>query len=294
VWGRQRKWDEKLLFNSIGIIIDFLLFATFVIQELEIMDWYKINKVLGLSDEGIEKIRDFFWNVSRLKVKLSKDDKALCRSWGISERLAKIVKSHSVSEIVRLPSVDNEGNVDFDNPDDGICAFYVRKDIESLEEIHRVIYRNKQRYQEKGYNLFYFQGNQYEENYMALVRNKTDVDLLRWSKTNGINHDIDNADVIAKIEEWQRKYDFVLWGCDRDWLHLFFIHEQPQYDFQLGASNKKYYKKYNLWKERTPKFKDFAKEVIEFCPDAIHQIYGSKTKLIKAMEQMNGVYLWWD
>lgn len=161
--------------------------------------------------------------------------------------MAKIVKSHTVSEIIRLPSVDDDGNLDFENPTDGICAFYVRKDIESM-----------------------------------------------WSKTNGINHGIDNTGGIEKIEEWQQKYDLVLWGCGRDWLHLFFIHEEPTYNFQLGASNEKYFREHKLWKERTPRFKDFAKEVAEFCPDTITQIYGSKTKLINAMKELNGVYLWWD
>lgn len=259
------------------------------------MDWYKLNKVLGLSDEGIEKVRDFFRNISRLKIKLSENEKQLCKSFGIDKRLAKILKSDNISEIKFLPSVNDYGKVDFENKDvDGICAFYVRKDDESMEEIHRVIYRNKQKYLDKGYELFYFQGEQYGEYYMALVRNKTITGILEWSKTNGINHDIDNADVIAKIEQWQQQYDFVLWGCGRDWLHIFFIHEQPKYDFQLGASNRKYFKKNKLWEERTPKFKVFANEIIEFCPDSITQIYGSKAKLIKGMQQMNGVYLWWD
>lgn len=258
------------------------------------MDWYKLNKVLGLSDEGLEKLRDFFHNISRRKIKLSNDEKQLCKSFGIDERLAKIVKSHNVSEITPIPSVDPYGNVDFDNPADGICSFYVRKNIESFEEIHRVIYRNKQKYSEKGYELFYFEGNRYQENYMALAKGKTITDILKWRQTNGINHNIDNSDLIAKIEEWQQKYDFVLWGCGRDWLQIFFIHEEPKYNSQLGASNKKYFKKHKLWKERTPVFKKFADEVVEFCPDLLTQVYGSKRKLIEGMKQINGVYMWWD
>lgn len=259
------------------------------------MDWYKANKVLGFSDETIEKIQDFFYHVSRRKIKLTEKEKQLCKSVGIDSRLAKIVKSHNVSEITLLPSVLDYRNLDFENPGlGGICAFYVRKDDESMEEIHRVIYRFKQKYQDKGYDIFYFDGKQYGEYYMALVKNKTTSDILRWQQTNGVNHDFDNSDVIAKIEEWQQRYDLVLWGCGGDWLHIFFIHEQPQYNFQLGASNEKYHKKHKLWDERTPKFKKFADEVIQFCPDSITQIYRNKTELIREMERMNGVYLWWD
>lgn len=259
------------------------------------MDWYKLNKVLGLSDEGIEKVRDFFWYISRLRIKISKNERELCKSVGINGNLSKIVKSHNTSEIKLLPSIIDHRNLDFKNTSpDGICALYVRKDINSMEELHRIIYRKKQKYLDKGYELFYFDGKNYDEYYMALVNNKTLTDILKWCQTNGINHGIDNSDLIAKIEEWQQKYDFVLWGCGQDWLQIFFIHEEPKYDFQLGASNKKYYAQRKKWEERTPKFKKFADEVAEFCPDLLTQVYGSKKKLIEGMQQINGVYMWWD
>ena len=262
---------------------------------MSIFNLDKLNKVLGLSDEGIEKIRDFCYNISRLKIKLSEKEKTLCESLGINSNLTKIVKSHNVSEIRALPSVNEYGEMDFENSTDGICAFYVMKNMESTSEIHRIIYRNKQKYLKKGYNLFYFQGDKYGEYYMALVKEKTDIDILKWRKTDGINHDITNSDLIEKIEEWQQRYDFVLWGCGRDWLQIFFIHEAPVYNFQLGASNEKYYKKYKIWEKRTPKFnKEFAGEVAEFCPDLLTQVYGSRRKLMEGMRQINGVYLWWD
>ena len=255
----------------------------------------KLNKVLGFSDESIEKIKDFFIAVSRLKIKLSEKEKTLCKSFGINNNLAKIVKSHSVSEIRKLPSVSEYGEMSFDNTTDGICAFYVLKEFDDTSEIHRVIYRNKQKYLRKGYNLFYFQGDKYGEYYMALAKEKTDIDILKWRQTDGINYDISNSDLIEKIKEWQQKYDFVLWGCGRDWLQIFFVHEAPVPDFQLGASNEKYFIKNKLWDKRTPKFhKEFANEVAEFCPDLLTQVYGSKSKLIKGMQQINGVYLWWD
>ncbi len=258
------------------------------------MNYDKLNSILGFSDETIEKIKDFFNAVSRLNIKLSKDEKALCRSIGIDDHSASIIKSCNVSEITKLPQCDQYGKMDFDNTADGICAFYVGKHAECTDEIHRVIYRNKLTYFKKGYNLFYFEGDQYREYYMALAKGKTDIDILKWSQTNGINHGIDNSDLTAKIKEWRQKYDFVLWGCGRDWLQLFFIHEQPKYDFQLGVSNKKYREKHKMWEERTPKFKKFADEVAEFCPDLLTQVYGSKKKLIEGMQQINGVYLWWD
>jgi len=257
------------------------------------MDWYKANKVWGFSDETIEKIRDFFYHFSRRNIKLTEEEKRLCQSAGIDPRLARIIKSHNTSEITLLPSVLDYRNLDFKKPGlDGICAFYVRKDDESMEDIHRVIYRNKQKYLKKGYNLFYFDGKQYGEYYMALAKNKTTSDILRWQQTNGVNHNFDNADVIAKIEKWQEQYDLVLWGCGGDWLHIFFVHEPPKYNGPFPK--KEFYDKFKLWDKRTPKWRKFAEEVIQFCPDSITQIYRNKTELIREMEHLNGVYLWWD
>lgn len=257
------------------------------------MDWYKTNKILGFSDETIVKIKDFFWNISRWKIKLSQKEKQVCESFGIDKCLAKVVKSHNVSDILPLPSVLGSRNLDFENPGlEGICGLYVQKDPKSMNDIHRVIYRNKQKYMNKGYNLFYFDGKKYGEYYMALAKDKTTSDILRWQQTNGINHGFDNADVIAKIEEWQKRYDLVLWGCGTDWLHIFFVHERPMYNGLF--TNKEFNEKSKLWNKRTPKFKKFADEVIQFCPDLITQMYRNKTQLIKGMEHLNGVHLWWD
>jgi hypothetical protein len=258
------------------------------------MDYNKLNGILGFSAESIEKIRDFFYKISQLKIKLSKEEKILCKSIGIDEHLARIVKSHNACKIKLLPNCNQYGEMDFNCKADGICAFYVRKNIESTSEIYRVIYRNKQKYFNKGYNLFVFEAGGYEHYYMALVKGKTDIDILKWRQTNGINHNIDNSKLIAKIEQWQQKYDLVLWGCGGDWLRIFFIHEEPEYNSQLGRSNKKYYEKRKIWKERTPEFKKFAEEVYEFCPDIVTQGAGNKKNLIETMRQMNGVYLWWD
>ena len=256
------------------------------------MNWYKINKVLGLSDEGLEKLKDFFFNISCFNIKLSKDEKDLCTSCGIDNNLAKILKAQNTSEIIKLPSI-NDGEMDFDNTSDGVCALYCN-DVNSIQDIERIVCRNKQKYLKKGYNLFYFEGNRYTEIYMALAPKQSDNDILQWSKVNGINYDIDNDAVIAKISEWQQRYDFVLGGCGRDWLHIFFTHREPSYNHQLGASNSKYNQRYKLWKERTPKFKDFASEVITFCPDTIIQIHSSKAELVQSMAQSNSLYLWWD
>lgn len=259
---------------------------------------YKLNPVLGFSDETIEKIVDFFTAISRLKIKLSEAEENLCKSLDIDERLAVILKSHNVSQITQIPICDEFGKLDFNVHTEGICALYVMQKADSTSEIHRILYRNKLDYLKKGYNLFSFSGRYNEGNYLALSKAKTDIDVLRWRRTDGINHSIDNEQLIAKIEEWQQKYDLVLWGCGADWLHLFFVHEEPKYDGQLssqfGNKRKKFNQQFMLWDKRTPKFNKFAVEIAEFCPDLITQVYKNKTKLIHEMKRMNGVYLWWD
>jgi len=246
------------------------------------MDYDKLNKYLGLKDETIENIKDFVYKTSRLNIRLSKEDKALCKSYGIKKRLAKIVKFCNEINLQPLPDCHEYGEIDFESKADGICALYDRKNNDPVSEIHRVVYRNKLKYLKKGYNLFCFGGEKNGLDYMALVKGKTDLEILKWRKTHGINHNIDNPALIAKIEEWQQKYDFVLCSCGRDELQIYFLHEEPSlHDQAFGLPNEVYNKKYKLWKERTPNFKKFADEVADFCPDLITQVYGSKNKLIK-------------
>ncbi|MDR2882938.1 MAG: DUF4253 domain-containing protein, partial [Alistipes sp.] len=175
-----------------------------------------------------------------------------------------------------------------------ICSFWADKNGNADEEINRIIYRNKLRYRDSGYNLFHFDtGSGWpDNNYLAVAKGKTDIDILRWRGTNGTNPGIDNDALIAKVEEWQRRYDLVLWGCGADWMRIFFIHEAPEY--LGGTRSAKWYEQSRLWDTRTPKFRKFAEEVIEFCPDLVLQVYKNKTALIKEMERVNGVYFWWD
>jgi hypothetical protein len=48
------------------------------------------------------------------------------------------------------------------------------------------------------------------------------------------------------------------------------------------------------FKDKLENVEGFAKEVYEFCPDAIDQGAGDMPTLIKGIEDLNGMYFWWD
>ncbi|MDR2882549.1 MAG: hypothetical protein LBU98_02020, partial [Alistipes sp.] len=123
------------------------------------MDWHKVNKrlALGLTGEQEEKITDFFRRISRWKIKVLAGEKIFCEDMGVDPRLAAIVKSGNDARIRLLPG-GGDYDVDFDRPPDleGICSFWADKNGNADEEINRIIYRNKLRYRDSGYNLFHF------------------------------------------------------------------------------------------------------------------------------------------
>ena len=96
-----------------------------------------------------------------------------------------------------------------------------------------------------------------------------DAGYLAIARTDGINHDLDHAAVMAKYREWHAKYGLRLVGAGLDWLEAEF--ERPPAD----------------WKA-------FAREVQAFCPDIVDQGTGDVDALAREMEQQNTLYLWWD
>lgn len=104
---------------------------------------------------------------------------------------------------------------------------------------------------------------------IAILANTDPWFYLKTVKTNGVNYDIGHDQVIQRLKEWDTLYGLRLNGAGMDWLHAGF--ERPP---QNWAS--------------------FADEVYEFCPDVVDQGTGSVESLAEALEEMRGVYLWWD
>ena len=197
---------------------------------------------------------------------LTEQEKSLCKSLDINENVAVEIKTVSKSVIEQLPQINEYGEV-LEEKFEGICSKVPTVNYMVSPKILDFVSKNKSKFQERNYNLFVFDSG--ESNYLAVIKGKSDAEILKWRQTHGINHDIDNDSVISKLQEWKSKNDFILLGAGRDWLQIQFIYQ-------------------------TPDFAEFAKEVYEFCPDIVDQGVGDFEKLAPEMKRMNGVFLWWD
>jgi hypothetical protein len=197
---------------------------------------------------------------------LTKQEKALCESLGIDENIALEIKNLSKSAIEQLPQINEYGEV-LEEKIDGIRSKAPTVNYMFSPETLRFVSKNKLKFKEQNYNLFIFDSG--ENYYLAVIKGKSDTEILNWRQTNGINYDIDNDSLISKLQEWKSKNDFILLGAGMDWLEIQFTNQ-------------------------TPDFNEFAKEVYEFCPDIVDQGVGDFERLAPEMKRMNGVFLWWD
>jgi len=197
---------------------------------------------------------------------LTEQEKSLCKSLDINENVAVEMKTVSKSVIEQLPQINEYGEV-LAEKFEGICSKVPTVNYMVSPKILDFVSKNKSKFQERNYNLFVFDSG--ESNYLAVIKGKSDTEILKWRQTNGINYDIDNDSIISKLQEWKSKNDFILLGAGMDWLQIQFIYQ-------------------------TPDFAEFAKEVYEFCPDIVDQGIGDVEKLAPEMKRMNGVFLWWD
>ncbi len=173
------------------------------------------------------------------------------------------LKNLTQTELRQLPSIDQEtGDIINDIYFNGVYT------ETSEENAIKFVTNLKNKFRENSYLIFIFEGEDDKKN-VAVIKGTDDLDILRYRKTNGINYDLENEDVLKKISEWKTKYGLIVIGCSRDWLQL----EFDKLPSDIAA---------------------FAEEVYEFCPDSVDQGVGSIDKLKEAITEMNGVWLWWD
>lgn len=195
------------------------------------------------------------------KSMMSSSEMAVCKSSAFDAELAELIKDETKNEVVQIPQVNELGEM-IDCMGAGICSL--------VEEDQGLAFveKQKERFRAKGYLLFVFEDgdNRY---FVASIKGSDDLDILRWRKTNGINHGHENGDIVAKLAGWKKAFGFVVLGVGMDWTHLKF--------------------------DRMPDdVAAFANEVYEFCPDSVDQGAGDVESLAEMINGMHGVYLWWD
>lgn len=173
------------------------------------------------------------------------------------------LKSLTKNELKQLPEIDQEtGEVLSDKFYNGI--FSETTEEKAVEFVKKL----KTNYRKNGYLIFVFEGEDDKKN-VAVIKGSDDLDIIRYRRTDGINYDLENEDVVNKISEWKSKYGLTVIGCSRDWLQI---------EFDKLPTN----------------IDAFAKEVYEFCPDSVDQGVGTIDRLKDAIKEMNGLWLWWD
>jgi hypothetical protein len=176
--------------------------------------------------------------------------------------LMKELKNETKSELIQLPAIDQETADILDEFYNGIHSNTTE------EKANSIVKRLKEKFRAKGYLIFAFTGED-DSKSIGVIKGTNDLDILRYRRTDGINHDYENDDIVAKISEWNDKYGLTIIGCGRDWLEL----EFKKLPTDLDA---------------------FSEEVYEFCPDSVDQGVEEVENLKLLIKEMNGIWLWWD
>jgi hypothetical protein len=127
----------------------------------------------------------------------------------------------------------------------------------------------KSKDKDKGYLIFVSQNGYETPSTVSIIKSTDQFDILKIQKTDGINYDLENEDVIEKTKIMGYKYGIEILGADYDWV-----------DFTITVPS-----------DSIP---DFAKEVYEFCPDAVDQGVGEVVELEKMIGEFKRLVLWWD
>jgi hypothetical protein len=193
---------------------------------------------------------------------LSPKETALVNKLDFNIELMKELKTETKAEIIQLPAIDQEtGEV--------LNEFYngIQSNIPE-EQANSIVKNLKEKFRTKGYLIFVFTGDE-DTKSIAVIKGTNDLDILRYRRTDGINHGYENEDIVAKISEWNDKFGLTVIGCGRDWLELEFKNLPTDLD-------------------------SFSEEVYKFCPDSVDQGVEKVENLKELIKETNGIWLWWD
>ena len=191
---------------------------------------------------------------------LTEADRILATEIGFDENILLTIRKLG-SEPIRMEGIDEEYETILA---DGFT-------IEVHQDKARGVIRDlRQEYADSGYLIFLQEVHfGFQPDRVGILRSTDKYDVLRVRRTNGINYDLSDEDVISKIREWDERYGLDFTGADFDWFEAAF--ETPPKDYAK-----------------------FAREVYAFCPDIVDQGAGSVEELAKEIERTKSVYLWWD
>ncbi|MFR9167036.1 MAG: DUF4253 domain-containing protein [Dysgonomonas sp.] len=163
-------------------------------------------------------------------------------SCGKSEKAVKTVSVDTIkqeiskftgTEIEPLPVMENYSDSLDNKQFEGFCAEV--KDIDSTAQIgarHTFVKEKRAEYKKSGYLLFVFENDEGKV-YIGAIKSDDELDIVRWRKTDGINHGLTNKDIVDKLKTWEEKSPFEVLEIGRDLVWIQF--EKPVIEFDVKA-----------------------------------------------------------
>ncbi|MEM6264664.1 MAG: DUF4253 domain-containing protein [Bacteroidota bacterium] len=193
---------------------------------------------------------------------LSPKETKLVQQLDFSIELMNELKKATKSTLTQLPAIEKETADVLDNFHEGI-----QSEVPD-DKATSILNRLKEKFRAEGYLIFVFT-QESETKFIGVIQGTNDLDILRYRRTNGINFDLENEDIVSKISAWNAQFGLTVTGCGRDWVELQFMQLPKDLD-------------------------EFASEVYDFCPDIVDQGVGEVANLKPMIEEMHGIWLWWD
>lgn len=196
-----------------------------------------------------------------LKIDNKEEEQRICGKIDLDTNIAKQLMDLTKNTISQIPMMD-EGGQATDSFGLGVISKVEYGESNNIIRVH------KEEFKKKGYLLFVYE-NDKSERFLALLKGTDEYDILRYIKTNGINHGIETRDIIARLKKWNKDHDFVILGASMDWLEIEFITTPTNLD-------------------------TYTEEVYAFCPDVVDQGTGDLKTLKSEIIRTRGMFFWWD
>lgn len=195
---------------------------------------------------------------------LSSGEERLAEKIDFDKQVLVLVKKETGKELKQLNGYDL--GTDEKVPVKGI-SFGIPQD-----SAIRLIYSMRTKLTPLGYSAFLTERNfgiDRQEDEIGILKTTDEYEILRVRHTNGYNYDIGPENIVAKLKEWDNRYQLEIIGADLDWFEARF--------------------------SKTPdNMTSFAKEVYDFCPDVVDQGTETVEKLAEEMMREKTIYCWWD
>lgn len=142
--------------------------------------------------------------------------------------------------------------------------------VKSTTDYYDLLKGIRTKLKSSGYRVFFCNGREVnDKDGIAIVKSEDEFTPLVYMQTNGINYDLDNAQLIKRLKLLSQRLDLKLLGADFDWCE-FLIQKEPEDWNQL------------------------AEEIYALCPDIVEQGTQTVSALAREMKETKRLYLWFD